>query len=252
MQIRRGCLLPHRMCCRYVKQPNRRPRSQRAALPRSRRKRQRSKRRGQLLAGRVPSESSNQIRSGAATLRPGRTVLAPGSDLAPPTLRRPTDHHIRPRWGSGKSCSRHCDPARSYASTNCRSNQAAYPAVCGKRATLRDDVDRADRKSRCRRNRPSALMLSGQVFGRGQSQYHSRILDRWAAHTDVLGGRSHSRRRSSILIAPCFAALNPFCGADRSRMGCWEGIASACSASSAGCRGWVERSETQTHPRVAA
>ena len=251
MQTRRGCLLPHRKRCRYyVQQPNARPRSQKAALPRSRRKRQRSKRRGQVLAGRVPSESSNQIRSGAATLRPGHPVLAPGSDPRSPLLegRRIITSACDGAQGKSRSCL--CDPARSYASTNCRNNQAAYAAVCGKRATLRDDVDRADRKSRWRWNRPSALMLSGQVFGRGQSQYHSRILDRWAAHTDVLGGRSHSRRRSSILIAPCFAALNPFCGADRSRMGCWEGIASACSASSAGSRGWVERSET--HPRVAA
>jgi hypothetical protein len=249
MQTRRGCLLPHRKRCRYcVQQPSARPRSQRAALPRSRRKRQRSKRHGQLLAGRVPPQSSNQIRSGAATLRPGHTVLVPGSDPRSPDSEK-ADRPSHPPGVRGKSCSCHCDPARSYASTNCRSNQAAYAAVCDKRATLRDDVDRADRKSRRRWNRPSALMLSGQVFGRGQSQYHSRILDRWVAHTDVLGRTSHSRRRSPILVAPCFAALNPFCGADRSRMGCWEGTASACSASSAGCRGF-ERSET--HPRVAA
>jgi hypothetical protein len=170
MQIRRGCLLPHRMCCRYVKQPNRRPRSQRAALPRSRRKRQRSKRRGQLLAGRVPSESSNQIRSGAATLRPGHTVLAPGSDPRFPRLCVGRQTITSACDGAGESRSCHSDPARSYASTNCRSNQATYPAICGKRATLRGDVDRADRKSRRRWNRPSASMLSGQVFGRGHDR----------------------------------------------------------------------------------
>ena len=167
MQIRRGCLLPHRMCCRYVKQPNRRPRWQRAAVPRSRRKRQRSKRRGQLLAGRVPSESSNQIRSGAATLRPGHTVLAPGSDPRFPRLCVGRQTITSACDGAGESRSCHSDPARSYASTNCRSNQATYSAVCGKRATLRGDVDRADRKSRRRWNRPRGSMLSGQVFGRG-------------------------------------------------------------------------------------
>src|SRR5262249_61167114 len=38
--------------------------------------------------------------------------------------------------GTPKVPLRPCDPARSYASTNCRSQQAAYPAVCCKRATL--------------------------------------------------------------------------------------------------------------------
>ena len=51
----------------------------RAASPLSRRKRPRSKRRGQALAGRNPFES-NPIRSGGAGLRPGRRVLAPGSN----------------------------------------------------------------------------------------------------------------------------------------------------------------------------
>src|SRR3989442_12154592 len=36
-----------------------------------------------------------------------------------------------------------------YASTNRRSRQSTYRAVCGKRATLLGNVDRADRKPRC-------------------------------------------------------------------------------------------------------
>src|SRR5215469_6096765 len=55
-----------------------------AASPSSRRRRPRSKRRGQVLAGRNPFES-NPIRSGAG-LRPGRPVLAPGSDPLAPRL----------------------------------------------------------------------------------------------------------------------------------------------------------------------
>ena len=110
---------PHRMCCRYVKPPNRRPRSQRAALPRSRRKRQRSKRRGQVLAGRVPSESSNQIRSGA-TLRPGHTVpvLAPGSDPLGPRLLE--GRHITSACGGawGKSCPCRSEAIRQLARRN--------------------------------------------------------------------------------------------------------------------------------------
>jgi len=87
------------------------------------------------------------------------------------------------------------------------------------------NVDRANRKSRCGWNWPRGWMLSG-LFGRGAwSQYRSRILDRWATHTGMLR-RCHSRRCPSILVVLRFAALNPFYGADRSRMRCWEGIAS--------------------------
>src|SRR5215831_17037810 len=55
------------------------PEAARAASPRSRRKRQRSKRHGQVPARRAPF-NSKQIRSGAAMLRPARSVPAPGSD----------------------------------------------------------------------------------------------------------------------------------------------------------------------------
>lgn len=250
MQIRRGCLLPHRKRCRrYVQQPNRRPRSQRAASPRSRRKRPRSKRRGQVLAGRAPSEN-NKIRSGAG-LRPGQTVLAPGSDLR---LSRIVEGRQRtiisaPRWARRKSCSCHYDPARSYASTNCRSNQATYPEVCGKHATLRGDVDRADRKSRYGRNRPSGSMLSGQVFGRGD--------DRNTTPGYSIDARRIGHARNAPFPAPSvdpgrslvsLRSTHSAARMDHAWMLGGDGI--ACSASSAGRRGWVERSET--HSGVAA
>src|SRR5262252_10131261 len=45
-------------------------------------------------------------------------------------------------------CSPIVRPIGRYASTNRRSRQATCPAVCGKRATLLGNVDRADRKPR--------------------------------------------------------------------------------------------------------
>jgi Domain of unknown function (DUF4145) len=44
-------------------------------------------------------------------------------------------------------------PTRCYASTNRRGRRATYPAVCGKWATLSGNVDRANRKPQCGRNR---------------------------------------------------------------------------------------------------
>jgi hypothetical protein len=43
----------------------------------------------------------------------------------------------------GLSRSRAALATRCYASTNRRTRQATYPAVCGKRATLLGNVDRA-------------------------------------------------------------------------------------------------------------
>src|SRR5215467_14490904 len=62
-------------------------------------------------------------------------------------------------------------------STNRRSRRATYAAVCSKRATLLGNADRANRKLRCARNRPSGCTLSVQVFGPGgtRSEYRSRI-----------------------------------------------------------------------------
>ena len=107
MQIRPGCHPPHQRRSRYLQQPNQHPRSQKAASPRSRRKRPRNKKRGQLLDGRAPLESS-QIRSGAM-LHPDHPVLAPGSDRQLPLavygtrmlengLERVLEKEFRPTW----------------------------------------------------------------------------------------------------------------------------------------------------------
>jgi Helix-turn-helix domain len=60
------------------------------------------------------------------------------------------DRRVRRRAGT---CHKRSCRARGsmscYASTNRRSKQATYRAVCGKRATLLANVDRADRKPRC-------------------------------------------------------------------------------------------------------
>jgi hypothetical protein len=86
------------------------------------------------------------------------------------------------------------------------------------------NVDRASRKSRCRWNRPRGWMLSVQVFGPGGT-YRSRIF--WiegrrmgrcegATAEKAVPFLSNAHRSYSLF---CFAALNPFCGADRSRSG---------------------------------
>src|SRR5262249_21341805 len=54
----------------------------------------------------------------------------------------------------------------SYASANCRSTRAAYPAVCGKRVTLPGDVDR---KRNLDGTEQPSWMLSARV-GRGGAQ----------------------------------------------------------------------------------
>jgi len=58
--------------------------------------------------------------------------------------------------------------AQSYASTNRRGRRATYPAVCGKRATLSGNADRAKQKSRSAGGtEQTAGMLSGHLFGPG-------------------------------------------------------------------------------------
>jgi hypothetical protein len=86
------------------------------------------------------------------------------------------------------------------------------------------NVDRASGKSRCRWDQPSGWMLSVQVFGPGGT-YRSRIF--WiegrrmgrcegATAEKAVPFLSNAHRSYSLF---CFAALNPFCGADRSRSG---------------------------------
>src|SRR5215467_10606394 len=100
-------------------------------------------------------------------------------------------------------------------SGNCRSRRKAYPAVCGKRATLPGEVGR--RGKRAEPTKPLAVKRPGIRAGEMQRDT-SRVLDR-------LG----------------FAALNPFYGGAIAHAA--EGDSVAYSASSGGV-GWVERSKT--------
>jgi hypothetical protein len=74
----------------------------------------------------------------------------------------------------------------SYASANCRSPRAAYPAVCGKRVTLPGDVDR---KRNLDGTEQPSWMLSAQV-GRGGGRKPS-------ARIGSMGGDGPLRRRHS-------------------------------------------------------
>jgi len=64
-------------------------------------------------------------------------------------------------------------PTRCYASTNRRGRRATYPAVCGKWATLSGNVDRANRKPQCGRNRTNGWNVKWPSI-RAWGQYHSR------------------------------------------------------------------------------
>src|SRR6266446_8046694 len=97
----------------------------------------------------------------------------------------------RPNEASRGTAERLCrggsSVTRCYASLNRRSGQATYPAVCGRRATLLDNVHQPDRKPQCARNRTSRWNVRWPAI-RAWGQYHSRILDRWAANTGRLEG----------------------------------------------------------------
>jgi hypothetical protein len=64
--------------------------------------------------------------------------------------------------------------ARSYASSNRRGRRATYPAVCSKWVTQLGNADRANRKSRCGRNRTNGWDVKWPPI-RAWGQYHSRI-----------------------------------------------------------------------------
>jgi len=74
---------------------------------------------------------------------------------------RTTTHPASGPWNPPRNVARvslarlSSDPTRCYASTNRRSRQATYPAVCSKRATLLGSVDRANGRLQRARNRTS-------------------------------------------------------------------------------------------------
>jgi hypothetical protein len=88
----------------------------------------------------------------------------------------------------------------SYASTNRRGKCTTYRAVCGKRATLLDNADRASRKPRCGLELNSGWNVKWPAI-RAWGQYHSRILDRWAANT----GRLEGATAEKAVPFPCAA-----------------------------------------------
>src|SRR6266446_7839366 len=110
----------------------------------------------------------------------------------------------RPNEASRGTAERLCrggsSVTRCYASLNRRSGQATYPAVCGRRATLLDNVHQPDRKPQCARNRTSRWNVRWPAI-RAWGQYHSRILDRWAANT----GRLEGATAEKAVPFPCAA-----------------------------------------------
>src|SRR5262245_65793652 len=87
------------------------------------------------------------------------------------------------------------------------------PAVCSKRATLLGNVDRANRKAAVRAELTKRLDVKS-VSGRGRSsQYHSRILDRWAANTAALKApRRKTPCRSRALLVDCSTCCHRWWG----------------------------------------
>src|SRR5215472_2607452 len=77
---------------------------------------------------------------------------------------------------------------------------ARHPAVCSKRATLLDNADRASRKPRCGLELNKRLNVKWPAI-RAWGQYHSRILDRWAANT----GRLEGATAEKAVPFPCAA-----------------------------------------------
>src|SRR6516164_3724543 len=73
-----------------------------------------------------------------------------------------------PQCGSVRFCSPIVRPTSCYASTNRRSRQATYRAVCSKRATLLGNVDRDNRKAEVRAELTKRLDVNRQVFGAGE------------------------------------------------------------------------------------
>jgi hypothetical protein len=152
MQIRRGCLLPHRMCCRYVKQPNRRPRSQRAALPDGPKERDKEARGADKSSPRArPRRGAATKTFWGATLRPGHTSSRPWFLIPrfPTDLCMADNHSHPPAMGAAESRSAVPIPAAAMHRQIVEQIQAAYRRYVGQTRPLRGDVDRADRKSRC-------------------------------------------------------------------------------------------------------
>jgi hypothetical protein len=96
-------------------------------------------------------------------------------------------------------------PNFSYASANRRSRRATYPTVCSKRATL---LDNANGPTACAGTERDNGMLGRQLFGPG-GDYHSRILDRWAANPGRREGATVDPERRPLILRSSFSCALP-------------------------------------------
>jgi hypothetical protein len=96
-------------------------------------------------------------------------------------------------------------PNFSYASANRRSSRATYPAVCSKRATL---LGKGNGPTVCAGTERDDDMLGGQLFGPG-GDYHSRILDRWAANPGRREGAMMDPERCPLIFRSSFGCAQP-------------------------------------------
>src|SRR5437016_4026902 len=90
------------------------------------------------------------------------------------------------------------------ASTNRRGRRATYPAVCGKRATLPGNVDRAIRKPQCGRNRTNGWNVKWPAI-RAWGQYHSRVIGSTGGECGQLRRRHSGKGRAvpeRLLVDP--------------------------------------------------
>ena len=96
-------------------------------------------------------------------------------------------------------------PNFSYASANRRSRRATYPTVCSKRATL---LGNANGPTACAGTERDNGMLGRQLFGPG-GDYHSRILDRWAANPGRREGATVDPERRPLILRSSFSCALP-------------------------------------------
>jgi len=88
-------------------------------------------------------------------------------------------------------------PTHGYASSNRPSRRAAYRAVCGKRVTLPGKITEG---SHCGRNRTTGCNVKWSAI-RAWGEYHSRMLNRWAANM----GRLEGATAEKAVPFPCAA-----------------------------------------------
>jgi hypothetical protein len=91
----------------------------------------------------------------------------------------------------------HATPTHCYASSNRPSRRATYRAVCSKRATLPGKITEG---CHCDRNRTTGRNVKWSGI-RAWGEYHSRMLNRWAANM----GRLEGATAEKAVPFPCAA-----------------------------------------------